>query len=155
MTILRHAGAAALLVLVSGSLSAQSIADRVARAPDGKVRFSYAAREGVCGNGRNNNRGGGVTQPAPSPTPVGQPSENSNAERRRRITTPPLSGVPPTAVSSVPAEIKLALHANRRRLLVVVENDGNGLSDWTAEGNVKKQGDGPETSPALFTARTR
>jgi hypothetical protein len=54
MTILRHAGAAALLVLVSGSLSAQSIADRVARAPDGKVRFSYAAREGVCGNGRNN-----------------------------------------------------------------------------------------------------
>jgi hypothetical protein len=54
MTTLRLAGAAALLRLAAGELPAQSIADRVARAPDGKVRFSYAAREGVCGNGRNN-----------------------------------------------------------------------------------------------------
>lgn len=28
--------------------------DRVAAAPDGEVRFSYATRPGVCGNGRNN-----------------------------------------------------------------------------------------------------
>ncbi len=27
--------------------------DRVAAAPDGEVRFSYATRPGVCGNGRN------------------------------------------------------------------------------------------------------
>ena len=54
MTTLRLVGAAALLMMGAGSLPAQSIADRVARAPDGKVRFSYAAREGVCGNGRNN-----------------------------------------------------------------------------------------------------
>lgn len=54
MTTLRLAGAAAFLMLAAGELPAQSIADRVARAPDGKVRFSYAAREGVCGNGRNN-----------------------------------------------------------------------------------------------------
>ncbi len=30
------------------------LADRVAAAPDGEVRFSYATRAGVCGNGRNN-----------------------------------------------------------------------------------------------------
>jgi len=29
------------------------LADRVAAAPDGEVRFSYATRAGVCGNGRN------------------------------------------------------------------------------------------------------
>jgi hypothetical protein len=52
-TTLRCAGAAALLMLVTGGLSAQSLADRVARAPDGKVRFSFSAREGVCGNGNN------------------------------------------------------------------------------------------------------
>jgi hypothetical protein len=30
-----------------------SVADRVAAAPDGDVRFSFATRAGVCGNGRN------------------------------------------------------------------------------------------------------
>ena len=30
-----------------------SLADRIAGAPDGAVRFSFAARAGVCGNGRN------------------------------------------------------------------------------------------------------
>jgi hypothetical protein len=29
------------------------LADRVAGAPDGAVRFSFATRPGVCGNGRN------------------------------------------------------------------------------------------------------
>jgi hypothetical protein len=29
------------------------LADRVAAAPDGEVRFSFATRAGVCGNGRN------------------------------------------------------------------------------------------------------
>jgi hypothetical protein len=45
----------ALLILsgVRDPVSAQSIADRVAAVEDGQVRFSYAAREGVCGNGRN------------------------------------------------------------------------------------------------------
>lgn len=32
---------------------AQSLAERVARAPDGTARFSFAARSGVCGNGHN------------------------------------------------------------------------------------------------------
>src|SRR5205807_6471271 len=30
-----------------------AVADRVAAAPDGQVRFSFATRAGVCGNGRN------------------------------------------------------------------------------------------------------
>jgi hypothetical protein len=30
-----------------------NLADRVAAAPDGDVRFSFATRDGVCGNGRN------------------------------------------------------------------------------------------------------
>ncbi|HTT68012.1 MAG TPA: HEAT repeat domain-containing protein [Gemmatimonadales bacterium] len=33
---------------------AQSLAQRVARAPDGAVRLTYAARPGVCGNGAGN-----------------------------------------------------------------------------------------------------
>ena len=32
---------------------AQTLAQRIARAPDGTVRLSFAARPGVCGNGRN------------------------------------------------------------------------------------------------------
>ena len=47
------AGTAVLLALATGSLPAQSLADRVARAPDGRVHLTFAAREGVCGNGRN------------------------------------------------------------------------------------------------------
>ena len=43
----------ALLVLVAGSATAQTIEQRVAKAPDGSVRFSFAARPGVYGNGRN------------------------------------------------------------------------------------------------------
>lgn len=50
--------AAALLLaaatLGGQNLHAQSIADRVSRAPDGTVRMSFAAREGVCGSGRGN-----------------------------------------------------------------------------------------------------
>ncbi|MGH7674164.1 MAG: HEAT repeat domain-containing protein [Gemmatimonadales bacterium] len=33
--------------------AAQSLEQRVAAAPDGEVRFAYAARPGVCGNGHN------------------------------------------------------------------------------------------------------
>lgn len=43
----------ALLLLVAGSATAQTLEQRVSRAPDGVVRFSYAARPGVYGNGRN------------------------------------------------------------------------------------------------------
>lgn len=35
------------------SIGAQSLADRVASAPAGRVQFVYAARAGVCGNGRS------------------------------------------------------------------------------------------------------
>src|SRR5688572_4880445 len=38
---------------IPGRAAAQTIAQRVAQAPDGTVRMSYAARPGVCGNGRN------------------------------------------------------------------------------------------------------
>jgi hypothetical protein len=41
-------GALVLAVALQGG-----VADRVAAAPDGAVRFSFATRPGVCGNGRN------------------------------------------------------------------------------------------------------
>lgn len=45
--------AAVTLVVTAGSAaSAQSLANRVSSAPDGRVMFTYAARPGVCGNGR-------------------------------------------------------------------------------------------------------
>ncbi len=42
---------AALGVPIAASARAQTLAERVARAPDGRVHMSYAARQGVCGNG--------------------------------------------------------------------------------------------------------
>lgn len=39
---------------VSAPAAAQTLAERVAGAPDGTVRLTYAAREGVCGNGAGN-----------------------------------------------------------------------------------------------------
>lgn len=45
----------ATILLAPGLLRAQSVAEKVARAPDGVVRMSYAARPGVCGNGTNIN----------------------------------------------------------------------------------------------------
>ena len=42
----------ALLAAASRVASAQSLASRVDAAPDGRVAFSFAARPGVCGNGR-------------------------------------------------------------------------------------------------------
>ena len=43
-------------------LLAQGVAARIARAPDGTVRFTFAVRPGVCGNGRDirMNRSGGT-----------------------------------------------------------------------------------------------
>ncbi len=41
------------LVLAAGSATAQGLAAHIAAAPDGRVRLSFAARPGVCGNGRN------------------------------------------------------------------------------------------------------
>ena len=53
---LRTAGCG-LMLLVASSLTsparAQSLAQRVNSAPEGRVQFSYAARAGVCGNGRS------------------------------------------------------------------------------------------------------
>lgn len=45
-------GLAAVGVFASAS-SAQSLARRVSSAPEGRVQFSFAARTGVCGNGRS------------------------------------------------------------------------------------------------------
>jgi len=51
MTRASLALAAALGVALAAGASAQTVAQRVARAPDGTVHLSYAARDGVCGNG--------------------------------------------------------------------------------------------------------
>jgi hypothetical protein len=45
----------AAALVAPGLLRAQTVAQRVARAPDGVVRMTYAARPGVCGNGSNIN----------------------------------------------------------------------------------------------------
>ena len=59
---LRAASFAAALVVVASFISreseAQSLASRIAVARDGKVRFTFAARPGVCGNGSSISRGG-------------------------------------------------------------------------------------------------
>lgn len=41
------------MLVLPGSAMAQTLADRVARAGEGQVRMTFAARAGVCGNGRN------------------------------------------------------------------------------------------------------
>ena len=43
----------AWLLVLASSAAAQTVEQRVAKAPDGSVRFSFAARPGVYGNGRN------------------------------------------------------------------------------------------------------
>ena len=49
----RHLVATATLVVAAGSAAqSQSLANRVSAAPDGRVQFTFAARPGVCGNGR-------------------------------------------------------------------------------------------------------
>lgn len=51
-----HAVGCALALTVLASTSparAQSLARRIASAPEGRVQFSFAARPGVCGNGRS------------------------------------------------------------------------------------------------------
>jgi hypothetical protein len=53
----RGCGAARLLVAASvlpfASARGQSLGQRVGSAPEGRVQFSFAARQGVCGNGRS------------------------------------------------------------------------------------------------------
>ena len=44
--------AAALVAAAAPCVVAQSLQNRVNQAPDGRVQFSFAARPGVCGNGR-------------------------------------------------------------------------------------------------------
>jgi hypothetical protein len=41
------------LACIAGPLAGQRLANRVAAAPDGTVRLSFAARAGVCGDGRS------------------------------------------------------------------------------------------------------
>ena len=49
------AGATIAALAFAGAATAQTIDRRVASAPDGTIRFSFAARPGVCGNGHNVN----------------------------------------------------------------------------------------------------
>jgi hypothetical protein len=51
--VVRSAWVAAATLLVASTAQAQSLERRVASAADGTIRFSYAAKEGVYGNGRN------------------------------------------------------------------------------------------------------
>ena len=44
---------AALCTLLAPPAGAQSLADRVSSGNDGAIAFSFAARPGVCGNGRS------------------------------------------------------------------------------------------------------
>ncbi|MGH7529082.1 MAG: HEAT repeat domain-containing protein [Gemmatimonadales bacterium] len=53
LTLRARCAVSGALVLVAGTAAAQSLERRIADAPDGRVRFSYAAREGVYGNGRS------------------------------------------------------------------------------------------------------
>ncbi|MGH7614497.1 MAG: HEAT repeat domain-containing protein [Gemmatimonadales bacterium] len=53
MTTRSAVTALALLVAVTGPCDGQSLAARVAATSDGLVRFAYAARPGVSGNGHN------------------------------------------------------------------------------------------------------
>jgi HEAT repeat protein len=49
----KHLAVAATLVAAAAPVArSQSLAGRVNSAPDGRVQFSFAARPGVCGNGR-------------------------------------------------------------------------------------------------------
>ncbi|HEX9705906.1 MAG TPA: HEAT repeat domain-containing protein [Gemmatimonadales bacterium] len=50
---MRNLFCAAIFLLLTGTVDGQSFEQRVTRAPDGEVWFSYAARPGVYGNGRN------------------------------------------------------------------------------------------------------
>ncbi len=53
MIRIKHLLAAAALTAAAGPASnAQSLANRVSSAPDGRVQFTFASRPGVCGNGR-------------------------------------------------------------------------------------------------------
>jgi hypothetical protein len=53
--------ALALVFLGATTAQAQSIADRVGKAPDGTVRMSFAARQGICGDGSSMIRDGRST----------------------------------------------------------------------------------------------
>lgn len=51
--LVRAAVFALICVAPAAPAAAQSLNDRVERAPDGRIRFSFPAREDVCGDGRN------------------------------------------------------------------------------------------------------
>ena len=53
MTLSTRIASIAGLTLLPACLGAQNLAQRVASAPDGAVQFTFAARPGVCGNGRS------------------------------------------------------------------------------------------------------
>ncbi|MES2307037.1 MAG: UPF0147 family protein [Gemmatimonadota bacterium] len=52
-TSLRFLGLAAIAAAIAPAAGAQTLERRVAGAADGPVQFHFAARDGVCGNGRN------------------------------------------------------------------------------------------------------
>jgi len=53
ISVRQFAAAAALVAAAGPAARSQAVANRVNSAPDGRVQFSFAARPGVCGNGRS------------------------------------------------------------------------------------------------------
>lgn len=53
------AAALAIIVMAGPEIGAQTLAERVAAAPEPRVQFIFAAREDVCGNGRSFIQAGG------------------------------------------------------------------------------------------------
>ncbi|OLB48317.1 MAG: hypothetical protein AUI08_11360 [Gemmatimonadetes bacterium 13_2_20CM_2_65_7] len=87
-------------------LAAQSLAERIARAPDGTVHLTYAAREGVCGNGAGM---------------ISFDCENGNCGRRRITTNSDWDDDTPCACDSGPVRLALQVtsgHVTRLRSYV-------------------------------------
>src|ERR687887_1181565 len=51
--VLSAMGCGLVLAAVAAPAAAQSLARRINSAPEGRVQFSFAAKPGVCGNGRS------------------------------------------------------------------------------------------------------
>jgi len=87
-------------------LTAQSLAERIARAPDGTVHLTYSAREGVCGNGAGM---------------ISFDCENGHCGRRRITTNSDWDDDTPCACDSGPVRLALQVtngHVTRLRSYV-------------------------------------
>ena len=99
-------------ISVTSSAAAQSLAGRIAAVRDGTVRMSFAARPGVCGDGRGsvcirNDAGTWNDRPrvcmaGPIRVSIGR-SENQTVSVRTRVGGPWTAGLSETDLGNVPA----------------------------------------------------